>query len=97
MLTQTNWNYPRPNPSPLQDNKPPLLPALSPPKAPTFGYVEYYQLCEEYSHQAKQCVIGGNFSYLATTDVDSQSSTPWVVDPGATNHITNDPSTLTQI
>ncbi|KAM2315364.1 hypothetical protein ACFX1S_028273 [Malus domestica] len=93
---QANWNPPRPHSSPSTDTRPPLLPTPSlPPKPPTFEYDGYCQLCEEYGHKARQCPTRGNFAYLATAD--SPSPTPWVVDSGATNHMTNDPSALTQI
>ncbi|KAM1109461.1 hypothetical protein ACFX14_009046 [Malus domestica] len=91
---QANWNPPWPNPSPSHDTQPPLLPTPSmPPKPPTFEYDGYCQLCKEYGHKARQCPTRGNFAYLATAD--SPSPTPWVVDSGATNHMTNDPSALT--
>ncbi|KAM2241945.1 hypothetical protein COP1_008862 [Malus domestica] len=39
---QANWNPPRPNPSPLHDTRPHLLPTPSlPPKPPTFEYDGY--------------------------------------------------------
>ncbi|CAL2279421.1 unnamed protein product [Prunus armeniaca] len=85
---------------PSSDNRPPLLPTPSPQQHHQFLVI--CQQCNKPGHTSRVCPERGNFAYVAeanesTSSVSGPVSKNWVVDSGATHHMTSDPSLLSHV